>query len=424
MEKNNFVSNFLKILVLGFGFLFLLQSQAILATPLSINKWKPGHYVKIEDWQLNNPTQMANIYNELSTTPSLRGVKVVILWGRYETRTGGVSTFDFSQLITIANELETRGKHLILSFAWRTFTGSDGTAAGVAAAAAAASLIVPNDLATTTGTYGAGTPLEHTTFDKLFAYKDSAGALKGYNLKLWKASVPYRIGLFMQALAGATNSNNVSFDNNNVLVQMSTTESSIAQPVVPYGMNPGTNKDGSEELQVAGQINVLNNMNTHFIYTPVVASLNFPRSHVANMASNGASSDLAIGKFGLGTPNSHYAYSLNTTDATYPGVLTYYPGLSNIVLLAPEVQGDDYESDYKQPTPTTYPAYLDIYQRLRNDLDANYIVWQRNFPFWLGDSTGGTPIPSVLNFLKTNSTIINDVTGAGGLNTTMPSALK
>ncbi|WP_292996281.1 hypothetical protein [Nitrosomonas sp.] len=419
--KNNFVENFLKILVLGFGFFFLLQSQAILATPLSINKWKPGHYVKIEDWQLNNPTQMANIYNELSTTPSLRGVKVVILWGRYETRTGGVSTFNFSQLITIANELETRGKHLILSFAWRTFTGSDGTPAAVAAAAAAASLIVPNDLAITTGTYGAGTPLEHITFDKLFAYKDSTGAVKGYNLKLWKASVPYRIGLFMQALAGATNSNNVSFDNNNVLVQVSTTESSIAQPVVPYGT--GTNSTGTEALQVAGQIDVLNNMNTHFIYTPIVATLNFPRWHVANMASGGASSVLAIGKFGLGTPNSHYDNSLNTTVGN-PGVLTYYPGLSNTVLLVPEVQGDDYESDYKQPTPTTYPAYLDIYQRLRNDLDANYIVWQRNSPFWLGGSIGGTPIPSVLNFLQSHSTIISDASGAGGLNTTMPSALK
>ena len=95
MKKNHSVGNFLKLLVLGLGFFFLLQSQAILATPLSINKWKPGHYVKIDDWQLNSPTQMAGLYNDLDNTPSLRGVKVVIFWGRYETRTGGGKYFRF-----------------------------------------------------------------------------------------------------------------------------------------------------------------------------------------------------------------------------------------------------------------------------------------------------------------------------------------
>lgn len=410
MNSKIILNRFFGLFLIGVSMVWLLQSQAIFATPLSINKWKPGHYVKLDDWQLNSPSEMADVYDELDNTPDLRGIKVVILWGRYETRTGSVSTYDFSQLTDIADELEARGKHLILSFAWRAFSTDPDVA----------KYILPNDMWNTNGIYDNGGPLEHTLFDKMYAYTDSSGAVAGYNLKLWKGAVPYRIDLFMQALAGALNSSSVTFDNNNVLVHLSTTESAINSPAVPYGT--GTNSTGTEALQYAGQIEVLDSMNARFTNTPIVATLNFTRAHVANMAGGGSSSVLATGKFGLGSPNSHYDTSLNTTSGN-PGVLTYYPGFSNVILLAPEVQGDDYVSDHASP-PTAYPLYVNIFARLRDDLDANYIVWQRKPPYWKGGNIGGTTIPSVLTFLQSNTDITGDASGAGDLNTTVPSALK
>ena len=94
------------------------------ATPTtpSVNKWHPGIYVKIEDWQLKSPVQMEKIYQELADTPQLRGVKVVMKWGRYETRTNDVSTYNFTQIENILSRLATMdNKHLIVAIAWREF---------------------------------------------------------------------------------------------------------------------------------------------------------------------------------------------------------------------------------------------------------------------------------------------------------------
>jgi hypothetical protein len=409
--------------LIGVSAFWLFYSQAIFATPLSIDKWKPGHYVKIEDWQLMDdcvakPTtcHMEKIYKELKDTPALRGVKIILYWSRYESRAGGTSTYDFSALNTIINNIKNTSKsgtdkHVILSFAWRVPSTDLDTV----------KLLVPNDMQvemTNTPIYDQGGPLEHTTFWDLYAYKQGS-SVKGYNIKLYKSSVITRIDAFLQELAD-------EFDDDNVLVQIAATESAIGEPAVPYGTGTantpsGTNLYGTEAKQYEGQDDVLNSMNTHFVKTPVVPALNYSRPYVATWASGGGSSLLASGKFGLGTPDAHLGSGINYVG-TNPGVLTYFPGFTEVILLAPEVQPDHYESDQDTP-PIAFPSYESIYERLRDDLYANYIIWQRNYPYWLGKSTP-TVVPSVLEFLQTHSDITSDVSGAGGLNTTVPTYLK
>lgn len=170
MKNSSYQSKFLKSLFLLVSIFIFFSSQALFATPLSINKWKPGHYVKLDDWQVYtwdeltktytfNTDGLEVAYDELEENDALRGLKIVIQWGRYETRTGSTSTYNFSDLITIAEELEARGKHLILSFAWRAFSTNPDVA----------KWILPNDMQNTNGIYDNGGSEEHTLFDKMYA---------------------------------------------------------------------------------------------------------------------------------------------------------------------------------------------------------------------------------------------------------------
>lgn len=365
-------------------------------SPVTADSWHPGIYVKIEGWQLMNPSQMEAIYEELRTTPQLRGIKVTVLWGRYETRTNGVSSFDFSQLETILERLATMDdKHLILSFTWREFNSDAGV-----------SLILPNDLRD--GQMWTVDPnWEHMRYDYAWAYRQAhlAGANGGeynygYNLSLWNTTVRSRLNAFLAALAD-------HFDGHPNLTAISPVESAPGAPVVPFTTGEG------EAAHLAGQLAVIRMMRRHFTHALVFASLNFPRDYVASVVPI-----LEDEHVGLASPNSNLQYGLNVTG-TNPGVLTYYPALSNRVALAPEIQGEDYRFSSGNLTTPDYPSYAYLYARVRDDLHANYVVMQRTSPFWLGDST----TPSMLRFIRNNTAINSDASGAGGLNHAIPSNL-
>ncbi len=358
------------------------------------DKWHPGIYIKIEDWQWQSPKETANIYKELAETPSIRGIKVVLKWGRIETRdpVTGVSTYDFSQIDDILSRLAVMdNKHLILSLPWREFKDSTG-----------ASEILPNDLQD--GIIWNDDPAwEHIDYDHMWAYKMSnTPGSYGYNLKLWDPVVMSRLEAFLTALAEHVDSN-PNFNH------ITTTESSIGNPVIPF-------VDGeSILLQEEGQIEVIRMMKRLFVNSYVIPDFNYSRNQVAK-----AIPILVAEGIGLGSSNSNYNKGLNATT-TPPGVLTYYPGLSNQIILVPEIQGDDYRSTYGAGSANDNPSYESIYLRVRDDLKANYTVMQRNYLYWYGNASSS--IPSVLEFLKTYPDIVNDPTGAGGLNTVKPAML-
>ncbi|MEK6801930.1 MAG: hypothetical protein AABZ34_04590 [Nitrospirota bacterium] len=119
-------------------FVSMLLLAVVPGTSAASDRWHPGIYVKIEDWQLRSPAHMETIYEELSNTPQLRGIKVILLWGRYESRDShtGTSRYDFSQIDQILTRLAAlENKHLIVALAWREFKREKG-----------ASEILPNDL--------------------------------------------------------------------------------------------------------------------------------------------------------------------------------------------------------------------------------------------------------------------------------------
>lgn len=356
------------------------------------DKWHPGIYAKVEEWQLNNPTQMEKVYQDLETTPALRGIKVEIKWGKVETRdvNTGISTYDFTQINSILSRLETMdNKHLIIIVPWREFKATN------------AADILPNDMRG--GQLWSEDPVwEHMDYDYLWAYKMSNQLGKyAYNLKLWDPEVKSRFDAFMAALANAVDSH-PNFN------QITTSESALGEPVIPFVAGE------SEALQYDGQIEIIRSMKRHFTNSYVVPALNFSRQHVAN-----AIPIIENEIFGLGSPNSNKQLGLNSTG-TYPGVLTYYPTLSGKIILAPEIQGDDYQSTYGG-SDVDNPPYDYLYKRVRDDLKANYTVMQRNYPYWYGSSTAS--IPSVLEFLQTYPDIVNDPTGAGGLNHIKPAIL-
>lgn len=360
------------------------------------NRWHPGIYVKVEDWQLQNPSQMEAIYEELRTTPQLRGLKVTVMWGRYETRNAatGVSTYDFSELRAILDRLATMDdKHLMLSFTWREFNSDNG-----------ASQILPNDLRS--GRMWNEDPTwAHMRYDYAWAYRQAHNGSVGdygYNLSLWNTTVRSRLNAFLRALANR-------LDGHPNLTSIGPVESAPGEPVVPFRRDTE-----SVDGYLAGQWEVTRMMRRHFTNAMVFASLNFPRNHIAGVVPL-----LEAERIGLGSPNSNLQSGLNSTGAN-PGVLTYYPTLSGRVALAPEIQGEDYRFSNGDNAVPDYPAYGYLYRRVRDDLRANYVVLQRTSPFWLGDST----TPSMLAFIRNNAAINADASGAGGLNRTLPSSLS
>lgn len=371
------------------------------AAPATADKWKPGIYVKVEDWQLMSSREMDAIYKELETTPQIRGIKVIVLWGRYETKnlSTGAVTYNFNQIDAILTRLaaiskmtrdngtDPHGKHLVLGFAWREFKKEQG-----------ASDVLPNDLRAGS-TWGANTPWAHTRYEYLWAYKMNmkGGYNYAYNLKLWNPMLRGRIENFLAALA-------TRVDKHANFNHMSTTESAPGQPVIPFGAGE------SEALQLEGQRAVVRMMRKYFVKSLVIPDLNYSHEHVAYMAGV-----LQKEGIGIGTSNINKREGLNrTSPADAPGVLTYFPKLSGKVALAPEIQGDDLVG-YGDGTPGR-PPYDYLYRRARDDLRANYLVIQRNVPYWHGNAT----LPSMLKFIRS---IPNDATGAAGLDSTKPTAL-
>ena len=388
------------------------------------DKWKPGHYVKISDDNLITPSQMNTIYDEIDATPALRGLKLVLFWGRYETSLG---VYDFSDIDPIVEALRSRGKYMHISIAWKEFSPSEGI-----------SRLLPSYMHTTDGSWNdtlAG--LDHTTYKYAWALKGSAGAttVSGYNLKLWPQAadpngstyVQTRINAFFQALAAR-------YDDDGVVVHITTPEGSTAVAVATLGggSTPGngtgynTNVEGSDSLQSDGQHTWAHNMRAAFTRTPCSFSMNFPRTSLTTEIPL-----LEPANLGLNTPNSNFKYGI-TQAGSDPGVLTYFPGLKNIVNLAAEIQGDDYDATLGQGVDEAdfdFPSRKQLLRRTTKELFSNYCIWQRRtlatYPQWqggvaVGGTWDGTTMESALTFLQTDPEV--NLGLAGGCNPQMPSA--
>lgn len=429
-------------------------------------KWYPGHYVKLEPWQVISGSALkktgansigtvigtaANNYKdgELYLIPALRGIKWPFAWGEMET---SATVGNWAEWTTIAYLMQELYKFSIANPdrprpRIMLAIGMKGGGVGQ---------ILPYDMR--------GLKVGSTTLYQ-YAWKHSGG---GWYPKLWDATVQSRLNTFLQKLAAYVipGMDGKTLDASDFLCMMSTLESAT-EAVGEFGYDGGslaTYEDGLREF--------CNKMKTNFPKTPVTFSLNYARPFIHKCITGISASPwtgIIAKKIGINTPNGNTAAGLITNSIPptgYPGILRYFAiadlnigsgqteTYAGKVLLNPEVQGDDYYAtdgyDARQRVKTEalkaspnwayidaqydFPSYESIYIRQRDYLKANYIVWQRTQPFWDQGTTykenlklaGGTTVnhefpgarPKVTDFLKTNTAINSNV--AGGLATIKP----
>ena len=431
------------------------------------SKFYPGHYMKVEGWQVQidngvpNKTggnSLATIIGtaaanykdgELYTIPALRGVKWTFAWGEMET-SADINTWQQMKTINyILSELykfhqanpTLDKKRLILAI------GMKG---------GPVSQILPYDMRG----FKSGSTTLYT-----YAWKHSSN--NGYYPKLWDVTVQSRLNTFVQKLSTyiPPNMDGKTLDTSDYVCQWGTLESATEAPAAGY--------DGGSLLTYEkGLRDFAGYLKTHFVKTPVFFSLNYKKDFVHRCITGIGTSDwtgLESKKIGINTPNGCLAGGLvinGTPPGSFPGILRYFMGELTIntgvtknyignIGLNPEVQGDEYlASDgydarervrleaKKDMSPDyayidaqyDFPSYESIYIRQRDVLHANIIVWQRTQPFW----SAGTPFvasvtlsdgskvshtwpgnrPKVVDFLKTNEAINSNI--SGGLSTIKP----
>ncbi|HQY22982.1 MAG TPA: glycoside hydrolase, partial [Gammaproteobacteria bacterium] len=97
-----------------------LAAYATTATSAPVSgpiKWHPGHYYTIMG-NKNNSTYMAEVYNELKSTPALRGVQIRYTWAELETSYG---VYDFTSIEQRLSELSTQNKRLVILLQLKSF---------------------------------------------------------------------------------------------------------------------------------------------------------------------------------------------------------------------------------------------------------------------------------------------------------------
>lgn len=402
-------------------------------------KFYPGHYVKLEGWQVVktdgslDTASIDTIIQELDQTFCLRGIKWVIDWGDIENVTTGAVNWHWTAIDNLYKRLwdmrqgaNPKYKRLMLAINMR---GSGVTNAN-------AKRVIPGDLVVQDNSPGFTPKAGYTVYTHLWPYTNASNP-DGYYAKLWETTIQNRFGTFCQELANhvVPNCDGKTMDQGDILCMMSSLESSTDSPYDGY-------QGGTQSTYEAGLFAIVQKMKQAFVKTPVTMSLNFTRAYVASIMPQ-----LPALKIGINSPNSNLQNSINLvpTGGASQGVLLYYqdPAYINNIILNPEIQGIEYKTSIGQdafPDKLNlydFPSYESLYLRCKNDLNANYVVWQRNFPFWLGGTfsekvTGVTPspyfwpsppnpMPSVLNtFLKTYPALNNINDPAGGLNTVIP----
>lgn len=396
------------------------------------DKHRPGHYIKVQDAQLVNSTTMATIMTEIQNTPAIRGLKIVLLWGRYETTQG---VYNFAAIDSIVSSLRAMGKYLMISIAWREFDDTQGV-----------TRILPPYLRTTDGVHTDTTGnsgLSHTTFKYAWAYQSGKATpnndIPGYNIKLWDqpgdpngaSFLHQRIQAFIQALA-------TRYDNDPVLIQMTTNESAVNTPVVTFGT--GTNQYGSSSAQEAGQVAWVDDYVTYFTNTPIAFGLNFTRAFV-----NTTVSGLTAKKVGMNTPNCNWKDSINNIGGSPlgnpQGIIGHMLDKKGILHTCAEIQGDDLYNTIGTDGSSGQAGADFPHLRLLHErcifIGNTYCIWQRvdsaKSPFWQGGvATGTAPADpwagrnfgeGVLSFLRTNSRVLNGGL-SGGMEPKKPSSFK
>ncbi len=295
-------------------------------------KWHPGHYYTILSHGKNKPGYMRQIYQELKTTPALRGVQIRYSWRELEPQEG---VYNFSSISQQLSELAAQKKRLIILFELRSFS--------------------PNPDQIPVPDYIKATKYEEGIYPFMSHGKN---VIKGYGIKLWNQPVLERMIKLLNALGE-------QFNSHPYFEGIGFTESAMGQ-----------SKMGLANSQVDDYYNNLlkinRQMRIYFPNTMTYQFTNYPRRILGKFI--GTLKEMGTA---LGGPDV-FMEDPGLLDGKKPrGVYHYYPELSGIVPLTPSVQHQNYQST-RWDGAGYEPNVSEIFSFARDRLKANYIFWTRD----------------------------------------------
>lgn len=328
-------------------------------------KWNPGHYVQLggsaED------TLVQRTFADIKPLPNMRGVQTRLTWRELEPTKGN---YDFSRIDRhIEYAKAANGKKLFVMISTKAF--SAGTRP------------LPDYMYTST--YGGG--VYRISINGVEA--TGSEATTGQNIALYNAAVRDRLVALVKAIGNR-------YNRNNTFQGIVFNETALGQAVTPL-------TTAQKDAFFANLATVGLEARRAMPNSVVMQFLNFPTSHIPELASKSITNTVAIGG-----PDT-FINDSNIESRVYP----LYDDAANKVPLGPSVQGENYVTTY-QDGPYAPPAVMDLYNFGKGRLHANFMFWSKTLtPETLN------PYGKVLNMFK-SSTFPQEA--AGGLNKACPSA--
>lgn len=321
-----------KFLTLFFSISVIFVPCSMLQAAPSGVKWHPGHYYTIMGWGKNNPAHLAQVFNELKSTPSLRGLQIRYLWAELETAEG---KYDFTAIDKRLNELAAQKKRLVIQVQTKSFDPNWK--------------LVPDYLKAEK--YEGG----------VFAFSNHGKKTqRGENIKLWNPYVRDRLSALFTALGKRYNSHPY-FEGIGMI------ETALGQAMTRLS---NTEIDGFYK----NLLTVHQQMRVDFPNTMTIQEVNYPNSiletFIAKLEKIGTTlsgPDIFLDEPGL---------NFKGTKNSMKGVYHYYPNLSGIVPLAPSIMQSNYANTRHNKTGRV-PTIHDLLSFARDKLKANYIFWTR-----------------------------------------------
>lgn len=294
-------------------------------------KWHPGHYYTILSHGKNKPGYMRQVYQELKTTPALRGLQVRYNWRELEPQEG---VYNFSLINQHLSELAEQNKRLIILFELRSFSSD------------AKQIPIPD--------YVKSAKYE----EGIYPFNSHGkSAIRGYGIKLWNQSVSDRLSLLIRALGE-------QFNSHPYFEGIGFSESAMGQS------NELTHDKVDQFYKNLLRIN--KEARQYFPNTMTYQFMNYPRRILGPFIETLKETGTA-----LGGPDI-FMEDPGLLDRKKPkGVYHYYPELAGTVPLTPSVQHQNYQST-RWDGKGYHPEISELMAFARDTLKANYLFWTRD----------------------------------------------
>ncbi len=348
------------ILLVVLGMFFIPFGQAIAAAV----KWHPGHYYELVGQGSKSDSSYLNqVYGELQTHNSLRGVVIRYRWGELE-KTKGV--YNFSPIIKRLSELSAKKKRLIVLLETKSST--------------------PDVLQNIVPAYAKTAEYEGGIYQFGTAHSGT-----GYGTKLWDPQVRDRMIALVQALGKR-------FNNEPYFEGIGFSESAMGRPVKPI-TSTQTN------IFYRNLLAINQALKTSFPNTLSFQFLNYPRDLLPTFINAFKQNGSALGNpdIFLEDPGLHFP----GTQYSPPGVYTYYPKLTGKIPLVIQVEKANYLNTRHDNTGFK-PSVTQLLNFARDDLKVNYMFWTRTPNYY----------PKVLELLNFKT---QKASPSGGLKAVCPS---